>query len=322
MLLFMQQEKSMNKNVEERFCMDHKKNKAAIISIIGCIIIAIIYAAVLLKLVVFKNGFTANVRGINVIPFQFMIDLLSKHMRFTVFIKNVVGNIAVFVPLGIILSVLFSKIAVKKLIMRGFFVSLAIELIQLVFHLGICDIDDLITNTIGVIIGIALYWKLTRSWDLHWENSFASFLMLCFIGISSAILLFFFGYGNHIIQTPIVSVNEEILNGLDKNQAIEIICKNIEDSKLVGYQTIYDEKGRLQGNISVTYPVHDDTSYYLDTITSSYSINGNVTKVIVTYSKITREEYLELIQKQDVWTDVWTNDSNECYAVMATVHEG
>lgn len=302
--------------------MSQKKNKAAIISMIGCIIIAVIYAVVLLKLVVFKNGFTANVRGINIIPFHFMIDLFSNHMSFSVFLKNVLGNIAVFVPLGILLSVLFKKKAVKKLIESGFLVSLAIELVQLVFHLGICDVDDLITNTIGVIIGITLYWKLTRSWDLHWENSFASFLMLCFIGISSAILLFFFGYGNHIIQTPIVRVNEEILNGLDKNQAIEVICKNIEDSKLVGYQSIYDEEGKLTGNISVSYPVHDDTSYYLDTITSSYSVNGNVNKVTVTYSEITREEYLELIQKQDVWTDVWMNDANECYAVMATVHEG
>ena len=43
----------------------------------------------------------------------------------------------------------------------GVLASLAVELVQLVSHRGICDIDDLLENSLGVLIG-AVFFLLIR----------------------------------------------------------------------------------------------------------------------------------------------------------------
>lgn len=67
---------------------------------------------------------------------------------------NVLLNVALFVPLGGLLPLLWKKC--KKWYVTlpiGFGLSLAIELVQLAFCLGSCDVDDLFTNTLGAVIG-------------------------------------------------------------------------------------------------------------------------------------------------------------------------
>lgn len=73
---------------------------------------------------------------------------------------NLVGNVVLFVPLGIFLPGIWQK-------MRKFFVFLltvavsivAVELLQLVTLLGSCDVDDLLLNVAGALLGFGI-WKL------------------------------------------------------------------------------------------------------------------------------------------------------------------
>lgn len=79
--------------------------------------------------------------------------------RFTLQIwLNVLLNIALFVPLGLLLPLL-GKVFRRwyAAFAAGFCVSLAIELTQLVTRRGMCDVDDLFTNTLGAMVG----WSLT-----------------------------------------------------------------------------------------------------------------------------------------------------------------
>ena len=67
---------------------------------------------------------------------------------------NVLLNVVLFVPLGGLLPLLWKKC--KKWYVTlpiGFGLSLAIELVQLAFCLGSCDVDDLFANTLGAVIG-------------------------------------------------------------------------------------------------------------------------------------------------------------------------
>lgn len=67
---------------------------------------------------------------------------------------NVLLNIALFVPLGALLPLLWKKC--KKwyiTIPVGLGTSFVIELVQLALKRGICDVDDLFANTLGVVIG-------------------------------------------------------------------------------------------------------------------------------------------------------------------------
>ena len=67
---------------------------------------------------------------------------------------NVLLNVALFVPLGGLLPLLWKKCRKWYVTLPiGFGTSLAIELVQLAFCLGSCDVDDLFTNTLGAVIG-------------------------------------------------------------------------------------------------------------------------------------------------------------------------
>lgn len=69
-------------------------------------------------------------------------------------LANVLLNVAMFVPFGFLLPLLW-KHGCKWYVSipSGFGFSLAIELIQLLSHRGIFDVDDLFTNTLGTALG-------------------------------------------------------------------------------------------------------------------------------------------------------------------------
>ncbi len=91
---------------------------------------------------------------INIIPF---VNLLQYENKRDI-IWNVVGNTAMFIPSGIILPVVYKKLNnFAKVVAAGALISLSIEVIQLPFGSRATDIDDLILNTIGVMIGYGIY---------------------------------------------------------------------------------------------------------------------------------------------------------------------
>jgi glycopeptide antibiotics resistance protein len=73
------------------------------------------------------------------------------------FYENLYGNILLFVPLPI---VLLSLLGVKnrwKAFLICVVVSAAIELIQYTLKIGVADSDDVILNSAGAAVGIAVY---------------------------------------------------------------------------------------------------------------------------------------------------------------------
>ncbi len=63
-----------------------------------------------------------------------------------------------FIPIGLLLTPSLGW----KSIPVGFLVSLGIELCQLVFGLGFSELDDVIHNTVGVIIGYGIYQSISH----------------------------------------------------------------------------------------------------------------------------------------------------------------
>lgn len=71
---------------------------------------------------------------------------------------NIIGNIAMFIPSGIILPILYKKLdSFWKTVGAGALISLSIELIQLLFYTRTTDINDLILNTLGAALGYGIY---------------------------------------------------------------------------------------------------------------------------------------------------------------------
>ncbi|MGG4185044.1 VanZ family protein [Paenibacillus jamilae] len=98
-------------------------------------------------------------RSINLIPFYSIKEYIFsnsgtiKNFAFA----NVVGNIVIFIPLGTYLSLFKNdKRAITNLLFI-FIVSLFIEIIQGLFGIGASDIDDIILNCVGGLVGILGY---------------------------------------------------------------------------------------------------------------------------------------------------------------------
>lgn len=76
--------------------------------------------------------------------------------------KNIGGNIIGFIPLGILLPLLLPLLRkFHWLIACIFLISLSFETAQLLTGIGVFDVDDLILNTGGGLIGYILF-MLTR----------------------------------------------------------------------------------------------------------------------------------------------------------------
>lgn len=125
-----------------------KNMKQTICYIVFALYLASVYAVVGLPSI---NYFRFDLT-INAVPFLPMMND----------VKNSVLNIILFIPLGIALSCLWKKTAsLKQVALLGFGMSLIIELLQ-VFTYRVTDINDLITNTVGAILGYLIVKSFSK----------------------------------------------------------------------------------------------------------------------------------------------------------------
>ena len=96
---------------------------------------------------------------LNLVPFVNLFDYDSKRDM----LLNIIGNCTMFIPTGIVVPCLYKRLrSFRKTVLTGFLVSLSIEIIQLPFAVRASDVDDLILNTLGVIIGYGIYKLANR----------------------------------------------------------------------------------------------------------------------------------------------------------------
>jgi len=96
------------------------------------------------------------------VNFQPIVHLLD-YPVFREAMINLVGNTAMFLPLGIVWPAVFPQLDTHgKRIAAGFGCSLAIEILQLPFYDRYSDVDDLILNTLGYLMGYGI-WLLVKA---------------------------------------------------------------------------------------------------------------------------------------------------------------
>lgn len=72
------------------------------------------------------------------------------------FPENVM-NVVAFVPFGMLIGLICREIKWWQVLLLGFGLSLSIEILQLVLKRGFSELDDVIHNSIGCIVGYGLY---------------------------------------------------------------------------------------------------------------------------------------------------------------------
>lgn len=96
---------------------------------------------------------------VNLLPLVNLLDYESVGEA----VLNVVGNTLMFVPVGIVFPSVYRRLDTHlKIIGAGVGFSLAIEILQLPFYGRVSDVDDLILNSLGFVLGYGIYLLARR----------------------------------------------------------------------------------------------------------------------------------------------------------------
>lgn len=112
----------------------------------------LMYILLLFQIVTFEDT-SVYVNGNNLVPFK---EILRYKLGSRLFFKNVIGNIVLFIPYGIFSS-MYTKI--EKFFHAAclvLFASVIVEVTQAMIG-RIFDIDDIILNVVGGMIGFGIY---------------------------------------------------------------------------------------------------------------------------------------------------------------------
>lgn len=129
-------------------------------------ILGIIYLLIMIKLLFLRGRIGSEHYMYNLIPFKTINSYIlhRDHLPFRIWFDNLLGNIVLFIPIGLILPFL-NKIFLRPLlfIVATLLIIFGVELIQLLTRQGSFDVDDIILNTFGACIGLVLTILKVRS---------------------------------------------------------------------------------------------------------------------------------------------------------------
>lgn len=101
----------------------------------------------------------------NWMPLRTILIYARSYDRLAVARWNLVGNVALFLPMGVFSPLLFKRTDRFWSILKvGFLASLSFEVFQLVTGFGVFDVDDLILNTLGTLLGWGFYKLAGFAW--------------------------------------------------------------------------------------------------------------------------------------------------------------
>lgn len=146
-----------------RFCMQNwdtmKKSQ---------IICFLVYSGVVLYLTVFMRIGSVDTSIITT-PFDDLKNAIA--YRDPEMIRHMVYNVLLFVPFGYLIPAMNPK-KLRKVsfaFLGGIMTSTVIEGVQMIFSLGQSDIDDIIANSIGAVVGyfaVRFVWQFQKNWKL------------------------------------------------------------------------------------------------------------------------------------------------------------
>ena len=95
-------------------------------------------------------------RAVNLIPLNSYFHYAKNTYLMEVAAINIL-NVALFIPIGLLSGYGFRNITWKKVLSIGALLSVFIEILQLILKCGLCEIDDVLHNAAGCMIGYGVY---------------------------------------------------------------------------------------------------------------------------------------------------------------------
>ena len=139
----------------------------------------IVYITVVASITIFPiimdSEMVIEHKSINLIPFSTITNLFANANLSTV-ILQVFGNILMTIPYGVAIPLLVKRKRWYHYVIYALIFPLIIELTQLIICLSInsfyrtIDIDDVILNSLGIVIGYGIYKILPKFVKNYFEN--------------------------------------------------------------------------------------------------------------------------------------------------------
>lgn len=128
-------------------------------------ILFVLYIAFLVYFLIFSERYGRQPGSVdysyNLLPFK-EIQRFWRYryqLGFGAVFTNLAGNILIFVPFGFFLPMASKFRNMAMTVFLSFGLSLCVEMIQFMTRVGSFDVDDLILNTLGGLIGYYLFTK-------------------------------------------------------------------------------------------------------------------------------------------------------------------
>ena len=151
-------------------------------------ILFVAYLLALLWLLLFKTSldlpsvFAVHIQKINIIPFA----------GFSQDFRGMIDNVIVFIPLGLLLGLVFKQNSFYQKLAFVVSLSIAVETLQFIFSIGVTDITDVITNVSGGIIGLVVYNFGTKHGDSKTFDRAIASLCACLLVVALFLRFFVF----------------------------------------------------------------------------------------------------------------------------------
>ncbi len=170
---------------KEKFCL-HKELSY---------LFAIIYIWLLFEILLMSELNSAS--GVNLTPFS---EILRYKVGSKMFNYNVLGNIIIFLPFGYLIGEYVNPKKIWPVLITTFLTSMVIEIVQLKVGRSF-DIDDILLNVVGGIIGYLLYIGISAI-NRHLPDIFKSDMFYNILWIVVIVLfgIYIFGYWGVIFK--------------------------------------------------------------------------------------------------------------------------
>ena len=289
----------------------------------GLFAVLAVYVFVLVKIILLKYDLHSGIRDLSLVPFQFVRDLLHPTTSLGVGLKNVLGNFAIFLPLGILAPVLWGRMdRFYKPVLLGFLVSLLFEALQFVFGLGMSDVDDLLLNTLGAAAGSGVYFGVLRRLNKPRRVRAAALALLCVFGLCGVLALWLYAPGE--LPSVVEYENVEALSGLDREgYTVSAALTGVDGTRIACREYVYEdtEPGEAPKEVETSYPLAEGARIYLQELSYQFSPNGNIQKTFCRYSVVDISAVQALTAEGTRrFADLWLDENGACAAMVVTVY--
>ena len=120
--------------------------------VLSLVVLAEIVVLILCATVILRE--TAENREYSLVPF-WSYAMESQDLQYSMYVENLM-NVLMFIPLGFTLGCAFKDMGWKRIIVVALCMSAGIEILQYVMKKGFAEVDDVMHNTVGCVIGYLL----------------------------------------------------------------------------------------------------------------------------------------------------------------------